>query len=161
MIRFRESFAEALSTPFTPEEVSSWTKLANTLISRAAKFYQATPAARQVYMGTMLPRGIVTEENFAIGKLVEKVFTTYFKLPELENREMVFLLFPKIVNLIFAVSVTNHGEINDEFLEEATTAGIGYLKMYLPEKLASRHPETPLGQITQDSQQQIFNAAIL
>ena len=153
MVRFRESFGKALSAPFTPTEVSSWTKLTNTLISRAAKFYEATPAARQAYMGTMLPQGTITEENFAIGKLVEKLFNTYFKLPELENREMVFLLFPKIVNLIFAVSEASHGEITDEFQEEATTAGIGYLKMYLPEKLVSRRLKTPLAQVTQDDQQ--------
>ena len=141
---------EALGAPFTSEEVCTWPELAKTMVSRAAKFYEATPAARQAYMGTMLPQGTITEDNILIGKWVEKSFTTYFKLPDFDNREMVFLLFPKIVNLIFAISVTNHEKITDEFAEEATTAGIGYLKMYLPEKLANRRLETPLTRVAQD-----------
>ena len=138
MERFGQKFLSTLTTPFKPEETNTWCDLVDTLTIRAADYYAENPVARQVYMGATLPQGTITKENLAIGKVVEELFSEHFKLPEIKNQSLVFTLYPKLVNQVFAVSVTNHGTITPDLMEEATTVGKGYLKMYLPEKLPKR-----------------------
>ena len=138
--RFSLELYDLLVEPFQSEEIPNWMTLANKLVERGVDYYDRNPAARQTLMQPKQPQGRVSEADTRSGVAVQEIFNRYFILPEMNNPTRVFTFFTKFVNLIFSVSVTQHGTITEEMCEEAQTAGNGYLKMHLPEKLMKKVP---------------------
>ncbi len=60
-----------------------------------------------------------------------EVFAEHFEVPESDDMRNAFYYFIEITDLIFTLSVIEHGEITPTMLEEAKRAGIGYLGTYL------------------------------
>jgi AcrR family transcriptional regulator len=55
----------------------------------------------------------------------------HFELPETDEMRKAFYYFIEITDLVFTLSVIEHGKITAAMLSEAKRAGIGYLSTYL------------------------------
>lgn len=136
--RFNLELTKTLDKPLQDEKVHSWDDIGNELIDRVMSFYSRHPAARHTLMRTDFPHGRIYESDRRDGKRTELLFDRHFVLPDIANRSMIFIMAVKIVNLMFAMSCLQQRQIDDQMCSEAKTAAIGYLKMYLPEKLDKR-----------------------
>ena len=67
----------------------------------------------------------------AVGNVMYEVFAEHFELPESNEMRNAFYYFIEITDLIFTLSVIEHGEITPAMLAEAKRAGVGYLGTYL------------------------------
>lgn len=70
-----------------------------------------------------------------IVELVYKRLSERYEMPKFEDLQDIFLVTYSIINGIFTLSYRRHERITDNYLQEATTASIAYLRCYLPEKL--------------------------
>lgn len=136
--RFSLELTKALDKPLDEERILVWEDIGNELIDRVKSYYSRYPAARRALLQTGFPHGRIYESARRDGKRTELMFDRYFVLPEISDRSMIFIFAVKIVNLIFAMSCLQEGQITEEMCSEAKTAALGYLRMYLPERLARR-----------------------
>ncbi len=74
-----------------------------------------------------------------IVELVYKRLSERYEMPKFEDLQDIFLVTYSIINGIFTLSYRRHEGITDNYLQEATTASIAYLRCYLPEKLPRKN----------------------
>ncbi|WP_440453485.1 TetR/AcrR family transcriptional regulator [Psychrobacter sp. ASPA161_9] len=74
-----------------------------------------------------------------IVELVYKRLSERYEMPKFEDLQDIFLVTYSIINGIFTLSYRRHERITDNYLQEATTASIAYLRCYLPEKLPRKN----------------------
>lgn len=74
-----------------------------------------------------------------IVELVYKRLSERYEMPKFEDLQDIFLVTYSIINAIFTLSYRRHEGITDNYLQEATTASIAYLRCYLPEKLPRKN----------------------
>ena len=72
-----------------------------------------------------------TARSRAIGSVMYEVFSEHFELPDSDEMQRAFYYFIEITDLIFTLSVIEHGEITPAMLAEAKRAGVGYLGSYI------------------------------
>lgn len=70
-----------------------------------------------------------------IVKLVHKRLAERYEMPRYEDIQDTLLITLSIINGVFTLSYRQHERITDNYLQEALTASIAYLRCYLPEKL--------------------------
>jgi AcrR family transcriptional regulator len=112
----------------------SWRALAEHLIDVGAKVYAENPPARQLLIGGKTPPEVKQADRIndrAVGNAMYEVFAEHFELPEPDEMRNAFYYFIEITDLIFTLSVIEHGEITPAMLAEAKRAGVGYLGTYL------------------------------
>jgi len=129
-----DQFIEAHRRKVPPSRRKSWQALAEHLVDVGAKVYAANPPARQLLIGGKTPPEVKQADRLndrAVGHVMYDVFGEHFELPETEEMRKAFYYFIEITDLIFTLSVIEHGEITAEMLAEAKRAGIGYLGTYL------------------------------
>lgn len=136
--RFADELIEYFANSFSPESVSSWMDLLDSLVEKAVEYYNSHAAARKILMQPRIQIGVIHEADRRSGAKVEDLMDRFFILPDLKNRTEILILTTKLCYLMFAISITTYGIITKEMCEEAKTVGKGYLKMYLPEKLEKR-----------------------
>ena len=59
-----------------------------------------------------------------------EIFSRYFDIPDTDEMHNAFYYFIEITDLIFTLSVIEHGEITPAMLAEAKRAGSAYLETY-------------------------------
>jgi len=74
-----------------------------------------------------------------IVELVYKRLSERYEMPKFEDIQDTLLVTYSIINRIFTLSYRRHERITDNYLQEATTASIAYLRCYLPEKLPRKN----------------------
>jgi AcrR family transcriptional regulator len=74
-----------------------------------------------------------------IVELVYKRLSERYEMPKFEDIQDILLVTYSIINGIFTLSYRRHERITDNYLQEATTASIAYLRCYLPEKLPRKN----------------------
>jgi AcrR family transcriptional regulator len=129
-----DQFIEAHRRKVPPSRRKSWQALAEHLVDVGAKVYAANPPARQLLIGGKTPPEVKQADRLndrAVGHVMYDVFAEHFELPETDEMRKAFFYFIEITDLIFTLSVIEHGEITAEMLAEAKRAGIGYLGTYL------------------------------
>jgi AcrR family transcriptional regulator len=129
-----DQFVEAHRRKIPPSRRKSWQALAEHLVDVGAKVYAENPPARQLLIGGKTPPEIKQADRLndrAVGNVMYEVFSEYFELPETDELRKAFFYFIEITDLIFMLSVIEHGEITAEMLAEAKRAGTGYLGTYL------------------------------
>ncbi len=70
-----------------------------------------------------------------IVKLVYERLSERYEMPKFDDIQDALLITYSIINGIFTLSYRRHGSITDNYVQEATTASIAYLRCYMPEKL--------------------------
>jgi len=129
-----DQFIEAHRKKVPAAKRRSWRALAEYLIDVGAKVYAENPPARQLLIGGKTPPEVKQADRLndrAVGHVMYEVFSEHFELPETDAMRKAFYYFIEITDLIFTLSVIEHGEITAEMLAEAKRAGTGYLGTYL------------------------------
>ncbi len=116
----------------TPE---MWEDLVRTYTKAACDFYRQDVAARQLMLGIKTDpeikrAGCAKEAGF--GDALMDLLDSYFILPQLENPGQIFFRSIQIADAMFMISVEEHDQIAEEYVEEASRAAIAYLGLYLP-----------------------------
>ncbi|MBW2495216.1 MAG: TetR family transcriptional regulator [Deltaproteobacteria bacterium] len=127
-------FIEAHRRRVPPSRRKSWRALADHLVDVGAKVYAENPPARQLLIGGKTPPEVKQADRLndrAVGNVMYEVFAEHFEIPETDEMRKAFYYFIEITDLIFTLSVIEHGEITAEMLAEAKRAGSGYLGTYL------------------------------
>jgi AcrR family transcriptional regulator len=129
-----EQFIEAHRRRVPPSRLESWQTLAEHLVDVGAKVYAENPPARQLLIGGKTPPEVKQADRIndrAVGNVMYEVFAEHFELPDTDEMRKAFYYFIEITDLIFTLSVIEHGEITSAMLAEAKRAGTGYLGTYL------------------------------
>ena len=129
-----DQFIEAHQCKVPPSRRKNWQALAEHLVDVGAKVYAKNPPARQLLIGGKTPPEVKQADRLndrAVGNVMYEVFAEHFELPETDEMRKAFFYFIEITDLIFTLSVIEHGEITAEMLAEAKRAGTGYLSTYL------------------------------
>ena len=79
--------------------------------------------------------GFGEDLNHQIVDLVYKRLSERYEMPGFHDIQDTLLIAYSIINSIFTLSYRRHQKITDEYIQEANTAFIAYLRCYLPEKL--------------------------
>jgi AcrR family transcriptional regulator len=66
-----------------------------------------------------------------VGRIMHSVFSKYFNIPDSEDMHTAFYFFIEITDLIFTLSVIEHGKITKKMLAESKRAGVSYLGTYI------------------------------
>ena len=130
----RDQFIEAHRRRVQPSRRKSWQTLAEHLVDIGAKIYAENPPARQLLIGGKTPPEVKQADRIndrAVGNVMYEVYDEHFELPESDEMQNAFYYFIEITDLIFTLSLIEHGEITPAMLAEAKRAGIGYLSTYL------------------------------
>jgi len=123
------------------EPLKSWQDVISVLTKRGAAFYSRNAAARQLQIGPKTPPKLKLSDrrsDVAIGGLFEQHIDRLFKLPAIPDRSLIFFRAVEIADLMFCLSVLEHGSVTEPMQQEASRAAIAYLESYLPEKLQPR-----------------------
>ncbi len=129
-----EQFIEAHRCKVPPSRRKTWQALAEHLVDVGAGVYAENPPARQLLIGGKTPPEVKQADRLndrAVGHVMYEVFAEYFELPDTDEIRNAFYYFIEITDLLFTLSVIEHGEITPAMLAEAKRAGIGYLSTYL------------------------------
>jgi len=129
-----DQFIEAHRRKVPPSRRRSWQALAEHLVDIGAKVYAENPPARQLLIGGKTPPEVKQADRIndrAVGNVMCEVFAEHFELPKSDEMRNAFYYFIEITDLIFTLSVIEHGKITPAMLAEAKRAGIGYLGTYL------------------------------
>lgn len=112
----------------------AWEDLAGWLVDVGARVYAKNPPARQLLIGGKTPPEVKQADRMndrQVGELMYEVFARYYRLPDAPGLHAAFYYFIEITDLIFTLSVIEHGKITPAMLAEAKRAGTGYLGTYL------------------------------
>ena len=127
-------FIEAHRQPVPPKRRRNWHDLAGHLVDVGARVYAGNPPARQLLIGGKTPPEVKQADRIndrEVGTVMYEVFSSYFAIPDTEEMRNAFYYFIELTDVIFTLSVIEHGEITEEMLGEARRAGVGYLATYL------------------------------
>lgn len=127
-------FIKAHQADVPPKRCGNWQDLAAHLVEVGAKVYAENPPARALLIGGKTPPEVKQADRIndrRVGEVMYNVFARYFVLPETAGLRAAFYYFIEITDLIFMLSVIEHGEITPAMLKQAKLAGTGYLAHYL------------------------------
>lgn len=127
-------------------KVRDWQHLVELLTERGAAFYTASRACTQLSIGPKVPTDLKLHDrqnDAAVGRIYEQHLDSTFELPEIPGRATIFFRAVEIADLMFSLSVLEHGHITPEMAQEASRAMCAYLRCYLPEKLPRRSSRRP------------------
>jgi len=128
-----ELFIEAHQKPVPAASRKTWQALAGHLVDVGASVYAENPPARQLLIGGKTPPEVKQADRIndrAVGEAMHEVFSRYFDIPDSDEMRDAFYYFIEITDLIFTLSVIEHGEITPAMLAEAKRAGSAYLETY-------------------------------
>jgi len=120
-----------------------WQGYLNALISRCVDIYHNDTTKAKLIYDTNTPDfegdSFGEDMDHQIVDLVYKRLSERYQMPKFEDIQDTLLIAYSIVNGIFTLSYRRHGSITDNYLQEANTASIAYLRCYLPEKLPRKN----------------------
>lgn len=138
--RLSDLFIEAHRRPVPAERRRSWRDLAEHLIDVGARVYAENPPARQLLIGGKTPPEVKQADRIndrEVGTVMYDVFSRYVDIPDTAQMRNALYYFIELTDVIFTLSVIEHGEITEDMLGEARRAGVGYLATYLADAPAT------------------------
>lgn len=140
LVELQEELVRVLSQPL-PGRFARWQDVVTALTKRGAAFYMGNPAAGQLQIGPKTPPALKLRDrrsDIAIARLYEQHIASAFELPPIENRSRLFFRAVEIADLMFCLSMLEHGSVTKEMCREADRAASAYLATYLPAVLPTR-----------------------
>lgn len=128
-----DQFVTAHQKPVPANKRQSWGDSAAHLVDVGAKVYAASPPARQLFIGGKTPPEVKQADRIndrAVGDEMHRAFSRYFEIPDTREMRDAFYFFIEITDLIFTLSIIEHGRITPAMLTEAKRAGVAYLESY-------------------------------
>jgi len=120
---------------------ATWRDVVAALVRRGAHYFGNHRAARQLLISPKTPPELKLRDRQSdarIGKLFEQQIESRFVLPERPERSAIFFRAVEIADLMFSLSMLEHGAITHDMTEEAVRAVIGYLRAHFPASLPRR-----------------------
>jgi AcrR family transcriptional regulator len=108
----------------------SWRALVDHFIDTGVNVYRSNPPARQLLIGGKTPPQVKRSDRMndrEVARVMAEMFSAHFSEPANADLDTLFYHFIEITDLIFSLSVLEHGEITDDMIRHARLAGIGYL----------------------------------
>jgi AcrR family transcriptional regulator len=142
----QEEMLEDLRRPLRRSAIGSWEDVIAALIRRGVRYYEEQPAARQLILSAKAPPELKLRDRHSdirIGKVFEQHIDACFVLPKHAGREAIFFRAVEIADLMFALSILEHGRITEEMTEEAVRGMAGYLRTHIPGRLPERDAPAP------------------
>jgi AcrR family transcriptional regulator len=127
-------------------KVRNWQHVVEILNERGVGFYASSRASTQLQIGPKVPTDLKLRDrknDAAVGKIYEQHIDALFELPQISGRSSIFFRAVEIADLMFSLSVLEHGHITPEMAKEATRAMCAYLGCYIPETLPRRQRKSP------------------
>ena len=127
-------FIAAHNKPVPAARRRTWRDLADYLVEVGAGVYAENPPARQLLIGGKTPPEVKQADRLndrVVGDVMYDAFARHFELPDTHAMRDAFYYFIEVTDLIFTLSVIEHGEITTSMLDEAKRVGRGYLGTYL------------------------------
>ncbi len=128
-----EDFIKAHRKPVPPSKRASWKDLAEHLVDVGARIYAASAPARQLLIGVKTPPEVKQADrinDLQVGEVMYEVFAKYFAIPDNDEMRAAFYYFIEITDLMFMLSLMEHGKITPAMTAEAKRAGVAYLGSY-------------------------------
>ncbi|MFK7730007.1 MAG: TetR/AcrR family transcriptional regulator [Pseudomonadales bacterium] len=128
-----DEFVAAHHKPVPASKRKTWGQLAAHMVDVGACVYADNPAARQLFIGGKTPPEVKQAERINDRDVVDAMhdsFARYFDIAETQKMRDAFYYFIEITDLLFSLSMVEHGKITPGMLKEAKRAGVAYLKTY-------------------------------
>ena len=128
-----EQFVNAHEKPAPRSRRGTWQQLAAYLVDVGAGVYAGSAPARQLLIGGKTPPEVKQADRIndrAVGNAMHRSFSRYFDVPDTDEMRNAFYYFIEITDLMFTLSIIEHGEITPRMLAEAKRAGVAYLETY-------------------------------
>jgi AcrR family transcriptional regulator len=132
--RLSDQFIDAHQKAVPKSKRKNWQDLAGHLVDVGAHVYAENPPARQLLIGGKTPPEVKQADRIndrAVGNVMYEVFASHFDIPDTDEMRGAFYFFIEITDLIFTLSVIEHGDITAAMLDEAKRAGTAYLSTYI------------------------------
>lgn len=133
---------EILTTVET-EDYDRWQGYLNALIECSVRIFQKDHTKAKLIFDTNTPDfegdGFGEDMDHQIIALLHKRLSERYEMPKFEDIENILLIAYSIIHGIFTLSYRHHEHITDDYLQEAKTASIAYLRCYLPENLPRKN----------------------
>lgn len=129
-----EEFAKAHEQPVPEASRATWSDLAEYMVDLGANVYASSRPAQQLFIGSMMPQEVKQADRINdrdVGDAMHRSFLRYFDIPDTDAVRAAFYYFIEITDLLFSLSMLEHGEITPQMLAEAKRAGVAYLGTYL------------------------------
>lgn len=128
-----EQFSSAHAAAVPAAKRKTWEGLAAHMVDVGAAIYAKSPPARQLFIGGKTPPEVKQADRINdrdVGDAMHESFSRYFDIPDTDEMRKAFYYFIEITDLMFTLSMVEHGEITAPMLEEAKRAGVAYLSTY-------------------------------
>lgn len=119
----------------------SWMQIVALLVRRGADYFNEHRAARQLLISPKTPPELKLRDRQSdkrIARLFETQIAERFVLPRSPGRTATFFRAVEIADLMFSLSMLEHGSITPQMTREAIRGVTGYLKAHLPPSLPRR-----------------------
>lgn len=126
-------FIAAHQKPVPAAKRNSWGAMAAHMVDVGARVYARNPAARQLFIGGKTPPEVKQAERINdrdVGDAMHRSFSRYFDIADTQQMRDAFYYFIEITDLLFSLSMIEHGRITPGMLQEAKRAGVAYLESY-------------------------------
>lgn len=136
-----EEMLEDVRRPIRGRPPGSWIEVVAALVRRGANYFNDHRAARQLLISPKTPPELKLRDRQSdkrIAKLFEEQIEERFVLPPCTGRTTMFFRAVEIADLMFSLSMLEHGSITPPMTEEAIRAVTGYLRTHLPAALPRR-----------------------
>lgn len=136
-----EEMLEDVRRPVQGRALRSWSDIVAALIRRGAHYFNDHRAACQLIISPKTPPELKLRDRQSdkrIAKLFEEQIDRRFVLPERGARTALFFRAVEIADLMFGLSMLEHGAITPGMTEEAVRAVVGYLGAHFPATLPRR-----------------------
>jgi len=138
---FGEEMLADVRRPIRSDTTATWTDVVAALVRRCARYFEHHRAARQLLMGPKTPPQLKLRDwrnDLSISRLYEEQIERRFVLPKHRARPAIFFRAVEIIDLMFSLSMLEHGAITPEMTSEAIRAVTGYLRAHFPARLPLR-----------------------
>jgi AcrR family transcriptional regulator len=128
-----DEFCQAHEKPVPAAKRKTWNDLAEYMVEIGARIYATSPPARQLFIGGKTPLEVKQADgrnDRDVAAAMHRSFARYFEVPDTSAMRDAFYYFIEITDLMFSLSIVQHGKITPAMLREAKRAGVAYLATY-------------------------------
>lgn len=128
-----DEFCQAHEKPVPAAKRKTWNDLAEYMVEIGARIYATSPPARQLFIGGKTPLEVKQADgrnDRDVAAAMHRSFARYFEMPDTTEMCDAFYYFIEITDLMFSLSIVQHGKITPAMLKEAKRAGVAYLATY-------------------------------
>jgi AcrR family transcriptional regulator len=136
-----EEMLEDVRRPIRGRSPGSWSEVVAALVRRGAHYFNEHRAARQLLISPKTPPQLKLRDRQSdqrIARLFEEQIEARFVLPQSAGRTALFFRAVEIADLMFSLSMLDHGSITPHMTEEAILAVTAYLGTQIPAALPRR-----------------------